>query len=171
MRRKRAEPKPLKTIWEVSDELWARIEPILKEDWKPSPRGGQPPADWRRIFNGIVHRLRSGCQWNQMPKRFGDDSTMHRWFQRWCRNGVMKRIWALLVEACDELDAVHWEWQEVSDELWAQIEPILKGDWKPSPRGGQPPADWRRIFNGIIHRLRSGCQWNRMPERFGDDST
>ena len=111
MARKRARPEPLKTIWEVKDELWARIEPILKEDWKPSPRGGQPPADWRRLVNGIIHRLRSGCQWNQMPKRFGDDSTIHRWFQRWCRNGVMERIWAVLVEACDELGEVHWEWQ------------------------------------------------------------
>jgi putative transposase len=111
MPRKRTQPKPLKTIWEVSDELWARIEPILKEDWKPSPRGGQPPADWRRIVNGVIHRLRSGCQWNRMPERFGDDSTTHRWFQRWCRNGVMGRIWAVLVEACDELGEVHREWQ------------------------------------------------------------
>ena len=111
MPRKRTQPKPLKTIWEVDDELWARIESILKEDWKPSPKGGQPPADWRRIVNGIIHRLRSGCQWNQMPKRFGDDSTIHRWFQRWCRNGVLKRIWAVLVEACGEFGAVHWDWQ------------------------------------------------------------
>ena len=111
MARKRSQPKPQETIWEVSDELWARIEPILKEDWKPSPKGGQPPADWRRIFNGIIYRLRTGCQWNRLPKCFGDDSTIHRWFQRWCRTGVMERIWATLVEECAELGAVSWEWQ------------------------------------------------------------
>src|SRR5205085_1672090 len=82
------------TIWEVSDDLWARIEPILREDWQPSPKGGQPPRDWRTMFNGIIHRLRSGCQWNRLPKEFGSDRTIHRWFQRWCHNGVMERIWA-----------------------------------------------------------------------------
>jgi transposase len=75
--RKRSAPKPLETIWEVSDDLWARIEPILKQDWQPSPKGGQPPKDWRPLFNGIIHRLRSGCQWNRLPKQFGDDSTLH----------------------------------------------------------------------------------------------
>ena len=44
----------------VSDELWARIQPILQEDWRPSPKGGQPPKDWRGMLNGIIHRLRSG---------------------------------------------------------------------------------------------------------------
>ena len=101
----------LPTIWEVSDDLWARIEPILLADWQPSPKGGQPPADWRRMFNGIIYRLRSSCQWNHLPAQFGSDRTIHRWFQRWSRNGVMERIWAALVAECDELGAVHWEWQ------------------------------------------------------------
>src|SRR5215469_14335091 len=64
MPRKRTTPKPLDTIWEVPDDLWARVLPILQDNWKPSPKGGQPPKDWRPLFNGILHRLRSGCQWN-----------------------------------------------------------------------------------------------------------
>jgi putative transposase len=117
MGRKRKEPKPLDTIWEVPDELWARILPILQEDWKPSPKGGQPPEDWRKLFNGIIHRLRSGCQWNHLPKQFGDDSTIHRWFQRWCQNGVMERVWASLVAECGELGAVHWQWQSADGRM------------------------------------------------------
>jgi putative transposase len=111
MARKKRPVKPLDTIWEVSDELWARIEPILEADWQPSPKGGQPPADWRLMFNGIIHRLRSSCQWNHLPEEFGSDRTIHRWFQRWCRNGVMEKIWAALVQECVELDGVLWEWQ------------------------------------------------------------
>ena len=84
MPRKRPAPRPLDTIWEVSDDLWARIEPILREDWQPSPKGGQPPKDWRPMVDGILHRLRSGCQWNHLPERFGSDRTIHRWFRRWC---------------------------------------------------------------------------------------
>ena len=117
MPRKRSQPKPLDTIWEVSDELWARIEPILLEDWQPSPKGGQPPKDWRPMFNGIMHRLRSGCQWNRLPRQFGSDRTIHRWFQRWCQHGVMERIWATLVQECAELGDVDWQWQSADGRL------------------------------------------------------
>jgi putative transposase len=110
-RRKRARKQPtLGVIWEVPDELWERIEPILAQDCPPKPTG-RKHADWRRCLNGIIFRMRTGCQWNQLPKRFGDDSTVHRWFQRWNKNGVMERIWAALVEECEELGGVSWEWQ------------------------------------------------------------
>jgi putative transposase len=111
--RTKREIKPLETIWEVPDRLWERIEPILWEDAPPPPRGhgGRKRIDWRAAFDGIIFRLRSGCQWNQLPKEFGDDSSVHRWFQRWCRNGVFEKVWAVLVEACDELGAVDWKWQ------------------------------------------------------------
>jgi putative transposase len=105
--------KPLDTIWEVPDDLWAKIEPILLEDAPPPPpaRGGRKRTDWRQAFNGIIFRMRSGCQWNQLPERFGDDSSVHRWFQRWNRNGAMEKIWAVMVSECEGLGAVSWEWQ------------------------------------------------------------
>ena len=137
MPRKRSQPKPLSTIWEVSDSLWALLEPILKEDWQPSPKGGQPPANWRKIFNGIIHRLRSGCQWNRLPKEFGDDSTIHRWFQRWCRNGVMERIWALLVAECEEFGAVYWEWQSADGSMG-------KARFGGEKSGQKPHGSWQK---------------------------
>src|SRR5262249_61603818 len=100
--------KPLATIWEVDDRLWGRIEPILREDAPPPPEchGGRPRIDLRAALNGVIFRLRGGCQWNRLPERFGDDSSVHRWFQRWCRHGVLARIRAVLVEECDGLGAV-----------------------------------------------------------------
>lgn len=113
MGRKKKAIKPLDTIWEIPDELWALIEPILLADAPPPPaaKGGRKRTDWRRAFNGIIFRMRTGCQWNQLPKEYGDDSSVHRWFQRWCRNGVMEKVWAVLVRKCDGLAAVRWEWQ------------------------------------------------------------
>jgi putative transposase len=107
--------KPLDTIWEAPDHLWERIEPILLEEASPPPKshGGRPRIDHRAAFNGIIFRLRSGCQWNRLPKQYGDDSSVHRWFQRWCRNGTFEKIGAVLVEECDELGAVDWQWQAV----------------------------------------------------------
>ena len=49
MGRTQLQSKPLDTIWEINDELWQRIEPILWKDAPPKPRshGGRPRIDWR----------------------------------------------------------------------------------------------------------------------------
>lgn len=104
------QPKPLPTIWRVSDDLWAKIEPILAE-YDPPRNTGRKRIDPRPALDGIIYRLRSGVQWNQLPKEFGDDSSVHRTFQRWGERKVFDRIWAVLVAECDELGGVDWEWQ------------------------------------------------------------
>lgn len=100
----------LPTLWAVPDDLWKKIEPIIEAD-KPRQKMGRPPLDRRRVLDGIIFRLRTACQWNQMPPYFGSDSSVHRYFQRWVQNGVFEKIWAALIEECDELGAVQWEWQ------------------------------------------------------------
>jgi putative transposase len=102
--------RPLPTIWEVPDELWERIEPMLAERY-PRAATGRPRADLRRVLDGVIFRLRSGCQWNQLPEHFGADSTIHGWFQRFVSDGVLQEIWAVLASECEELGAVAWEWQ------------------------------------------------------------
>jgi putative transposase len=109
-RRSKRKTKPLPTIWEIPDPLWERILPLLIEFW-PAKTTGRKHADWRRMLNGILFRMRSGCQWEQLPARFGPKSTVHDWFQRWARGGVLLRIWEILVAECDELQGVQWDWQ------------------------------------------------------------
>jgi len=94
----------------VPDELWAEIKPIL-DQYDPPKQTGRKRIDPRAALDAILFRLRSGCQWNQLPKEFPDDSSVHRTFQRWVRLGVFERLWARLVEACDELGGGDWEWQ------------------------------------------------------------
>jgi transposase len=100
----------LATIWEVSDELWVQLAPVVAEV-DPPKRTGRPRVNARATLNAILFRLRSGCQWNQLPERFPDDSSVHRTFQRWVRLGLFERMWAVLVEQCAELGGVTWEWQ------------------------------------------------------------
>ena len=102
--------QPLPTIWRVPDDLWTTIQPILAE-LDPPKKTGRKRIDSRAALDAIIFRLRSGCQWNQLPKEFPDDSSVHRTFQRWVVQGVFDRMWTVLVEACDELGGVNWEWQ------------------------------------------------------------
>lgn len=102
--------KPLSTIWVVSDEVWARVEPILLRLY-PVAKTGRPRSDLRRVLDGIIFRMRSGVQWNQLPREFGDDSTVHRWFQRFVSDGVFVEIWAVLAAECEQLGDLDWEWQ------------------------------------------------------------
>lgn len=110
MARTKRKPKPLPTIWQVPDGLWNLIEPILNE-LDPPAATGRKRIDQRKALDGIIYQMRSGCQWNVLPKRFGDDSSVHRTFLRWIHKGVLDRIWALLVDSCEELGGVDWQWQ------------------------------------------------------------
>ena len=58
----------------------------------------------------------------------------------------------------------------VPDALWNVIERIL-AEIDPPARTGRKRIDARSALDAIIFRLRSGCQWNRLPEMFPDDSS
>jgi putative transposase len=100
----------LPTVWELPDELWERIRVVLDRRY-PKAVTGRPRADLRRVLDGIIYRMRSGVQWNQLPRVFGANSTVHGWFQRFVTDGVLREIWAGLVRECEELGGVCWEWQ------------------------------------------------------------
>ncbi len=110
MARKKKAVEPLPTIWRVDDVLWTRVQEVLSE-FDPPACFGPDRIDQRKALDGVIYRMRSGVQWNQLPGEFGDDASVHRTFQRWVKRGVVGRVWALLLSACDELSSVDWQWQ------------------------------------------------------------
>jgi putative transposase len=42
---------------------------------------------------------------------------VHRHFQRWVAAGLFRRLWAVLVEHCEDLGGVDWEWQAADTTL------------------------------------------------------
>lgn len=112
MARTKRKIRNLGTIWECPDGLWNEfIEPVLNRLDPRKPGPGRKRIDPRKALNGIIYHLRTGCQWNALPKRFGDDSSVHRTMQRWISKGALKEIMAVLIDHCDGLDGVAWEWQ------------------------------------------------------------
>ena len=81
----------LPAIWEVPDDLWEQIHPVIAA-MDPAISTGLRRADPRRVLDGIIFRMRTGCQWNRLPRELGDDSTIHRPFQPWVELGVLERI-------------------------------------------------------------------------------
>jgi transposase len=101
---------PLPTIWNVPDELWEMVAKILAI-YDPPKTTGRPCVDQRRALDGIIYRLRTGCQWNSLPAEFGNDVSVYRTFRRWDAGGIFDLLWALLLLRCEELGGVDWQWQ------------------------------------------------------------
>ena len=72
--------------WNVSDELWKKVKLSIPE--APShTKGGRPRMDDRKAFEAIVYLLRTGIQWNALPRELGASSTVHDRFQEWEKQG------------------------------------------------------------------------------------
>lgn len=57
---------------------------------------------------------------------------------------------------------------ELTDAQWEKIEYYLP----PINQNGRPRANDRAVINGILYVLKTGCQWNALPEElFGVSDT
>ena len=104
--------------WEVSDAFWEQVEPLIPEykrnknnTYKRKLGGGRKRLEPRRAFAGIVYVLRTGCQWNALPKEYGSSSAVHRYFQEWIAQGVFEALWKKGLQTYNELEGIAWEWQ------------------------------------------------------------
>ena len=100
------------TILKVPDKLWDRIKKILPKE-KPSNTVGRPVVPYRKVIDGILYVLRTGCQWKMLPKDYGSGSTCHRRFQEWNKLDVFKNIWIRLLKIYDDLIGINWTWQSL----------------------------------------------------------
>jgi putative transposase len=110
MASKRKECDVLPTIWRVPDDVWDKVA-LLIDKYDPPKTTGRPRSNERHALDGVIYRMRTGCQWNVLPAEFGDDSSVHRAMQRWVQCGLFEHLWALLLLECEELGGVDWRWQ------------------------------------------------------------
>ncbi|GIV97890.1 MAG: transposase [Herpetosiphonaceae bacterium] len=54
----------------------------------------------------------------------------------------------------------------VTDDLWAQIEPVLPPAPK-RPKGGRPRIDDRAVLTGVLFVLGTGIAWDMLPSELG----
>ncbi|MDF1897281.1 transposase [Rahnella contaminans] len=70
--------------WQISDELWEKMAPLLPEHKTHHPLGThRKRVDNRAAMNAIFFVLRSGCQWNALNATgICSSSSAHRRFRR-----------------------------------------------------------------------------------------
>lgn len=88
-----------------SDEMWARVEPLLPPLQGPM---GRPMREHRQVIEGIAFRYRVGCPWRDVPDEFGPHQTLWRRHDRWSSDGTWDRIMAVLIEQADAVGVVDW---------------------------------------------------------------
>lgn len=98
-------PKP----WEISDELWALIEPLLPRHERRYRYPGRKRIDDRKTLQGILFVLYTGIQWEFLPQElgFGSGPTCWRRLAEWQAAGVWADLQQVLLDrlrAADRLD-------------------------------------------------------------------
>jgi putative transposase len=104
--------KNISTITTISDELWDKIDELLPYE-KPNDTIGRPAIPFRKVMDGILYVLRTGCQWKMLPKEYGSGSTCHRQFQQWIELDIFKKIWIRLLKEYDDKKSIKWMWQSL----------------------------------------------------------
>ena len=124
--------------WEISDEFWAKVEPLIPVRQRPTDRqykrkvgGGRKPMPPRQIFSAIVFVLRTGCQWKAMPKEFGSASAIHTHFQDWQRAGFFVKLWRAGLAEYDSMEGIAWDWQSIDGAMGKA--PLAKECVGPNP--------------------------------------
>jgi putative transposase len=102
---------PLETIWHTPEELWSLIAPLFGPE-KPPGTPGRPAVPYRRIFDGILYVLRTGCQWSALPRaEYAPKSTVWGRFKQWAEAGVFQQAWLLVLVYYDLELGIEWKWQ------------------------------------------------------------
>jgi transposase len=116
----------------------------------------------RKVFEGIIFVLRTGCQWKALPKKeFGSASSIHQYFLEWKRKGVFSRLWRKGLAEYDEMEGIAWSWQSIDGATVKAPLALEAVGANPTDRGkkwDQKKSSRRREWNpAVVSRERSSA--------------
>jgi transposase len=125
--------------WEVTDEFWKRVEPLIPvrqrladQTYTRKAGGGRKPKEARLVFEAIVYVLRTGCQWKALPaERFGSASAIHARFLQWEKDGLFLALWKAGLAEYDDFEGIAWRWQSIDGAMMKA--PMAQSTVGPNP--------------------------------------
>ena len=84
----------------LRDEQWERIRDHFPEEKIADGRPGRKPIPTRCVLEAVLWILNTGAQWHMLPQSYPNYKTVHRRFQSWCRDEVLRRV---LTDVANEL--------------------------------------------------------------------
>lgn len=79
-------------VIKLSNEQWERIRDHFPEEHFPAERAGRKPIPARRVLDAVLWILNTGAQWHMLPQSYPNYKTVHRRFQQWCQNEVLRSV-------------------------------------------------------------------------------
>ena len=126
--------------WGLPEAVWQAMEPLIPP--RKSKEGRPRTVDLKRVTEGIFYVLRTGIQWQALPReQFGPPSTVYSYFRQWVAADVFKDLWAQALHVYDDLQGLEWTWQSIDG---AMTKAPLAG----RPRGPIPRTVASRVPNG-----------------------
>jgi transposase len=84
---------------DLTEAQWLQLEPLLTELRGERHGGGRPRKyPLRRIVDGMLYVVKTGCQWRQMPANFPPWQSVYQQFRIWRDGGVWERVTRALRE-------------------------------------------------------------------------
>ncbi|WP_455678581.1 IS5 family transposase [Streptomyces angustmyceticus] len=90
---------------DLSDAEWERLRPFLPVSNRRCGRW----RDHRQVIDGILHRVRTGVQWRDLPERFGPWKTVYERHRLWSADGTWERLLQQVQAAADAAGEVDWD--------------------------------------------------------------
>ncbi len=90
---------------DLSEAEWRVLEPLL-------PVGNGRCGRWRdhrQVVNGILHRVRTGVQWRDLPERYGPWKTVYERHRRWSADGTWELLLQRVQARADAAGGIDWD--------------------------------------------------------------
>lgn len=94
----------------LSDDLWARIEPLLPVVERRYRHPGRKRVPDRAALTGILFVLKTGIPWEHLPQEMGCGSGMTCWrrLREWDDAGVWERLHHVLLDELHDAGEINW---------------------------------------------------------------
>ena len=148
---------------DLSDVEWERLRPFLPVSNRRCGRW----RDHRQVIDGILHRVRTGVQWRDLPERFGPWKTVYERHRLWSADGTWGRLLQQVQAAADAAGEIDWDVSVDSTVVRAhQHAAGARADPPPAPasKGGEGPehqgeTPWQSLHVRLVEVVLEVRAW------------